>query len=158
MFAPATPTDNLLPAQVVRLSSRLPETLAACSVGETAAAPKQVLTKPGTPAGNDGKDNLSNDLIVAVDDVLLAPSGRRCARALWWATGAGAGCSSCSALCARAARWREAPTVLALLRLTRAPPAHARRLVVLDMLGCGTFGQVVKCRCADTGEARALVV
>ena len=82
MFAPAKSTDNQLPAQVVRLSSRLPETLAACSVGDAAAAPKQVLTKPGTPAGNDGKDNSSNDLIVAVDDVLLAPSGRRCARAV----------------------------------------------------------------------------
>ena len=102
MFAPAKSTDGrLFPAQVVRLSSRLPETLAACSVGEATQTPRQVLTKPGTHAGNDGKDNSSNDLIVAVDDVLLAPSGRRCARAVWWPTAPGAGCSSCSALCAR---------------------------------------------------------
>ena len=88
---------------MVRLSSRLPETLAACSVGDAAHVPRQVLTKPGTPAGNDGKDNSSNDLIVAVDDVLLAPSGRRCARAVGRSTAAGAGSSSCLALCARGA-------------------------------------------------------
>ena len=123
MFASAKSTHGSFPAQVVRLSSRLPETLAACSVGDAAHVPRQVLTKPGTPAGNDGKDNSSNDLIVAVDDVLLAPSGRRCARAVKRATGFGAGRSWCSALCARAACKRKAPTA----RRVAAPDARAVR-------------------------------
>ena len=38
-----------------------------------------MLTKDAVPQGNDGLDNCENDLIVAVNDTLLSPSGRRCA-------------------------------------------------------------------------------
>jgi hypothetical protein len=121
----------------------------------------RVLTKPGTPAGNDGCDNAANDLILAVNDTLLAPSGRRCARALSvcvaCACGGRCGCGRAPQRCRGVAHGLRGERYASRRGMTPhcAPAAlllRARRLVVLDMLGCGTFGQVVKCRCSDTGE------
>ena len=39
--------------------------------------PRRVLTKPAEAVSNGGKDNVNDDLILSVDDVLVASSGRR---------------------------------------------------------------------------------
>jgi hypothetical protein len=61
-----------------RLTRELADTYSACNPG-FAFVPRaaRVLTKPGTPAGNDGHDNCNSDLILAVNDALVSPAGRR---------------------------------------------------------------------------------
>jgi hypothetical protein len=58
------------------------DTFRACNPAGFAYVPRaaRVLTKPSTPAGNEGQDNCQHDLLLAVNDALVAPSGRRRAR------------------------------------------------------------------------------
>jgi hypothetical protein len=62
-----------------RLSRELVDTFRACNPAGFAYVPRaaRVLTKPSTPVGNEGQDNCQHDLLLAVNDALVAPNGRR---------------------------------------------------------------------------------
>eukprot|EP00227_Mantoniella_beaufortii_P016602 CAMPEP_0197580606 /NCGR_PEP_ID=MMETSP1326-20131121/4363_1 /TAXON_ID=1155430 /ORGANISM="Genus nov. species nov., Strain RCC2288" /LENGTH=356 /DNA_ID=CAMNT_0043144387 /DNA_START=318 /DNA_END=1385 /DNA_ORIENTATION=+ len=72
--------------------------------------PRRQLTKPAAPSGNHGHDNENSDLIISVNDVLVADDRR------------------------------------------------SGEYEVRDVLGSGTFGQVVRCREKGTGRAVAVKV
>ena len=68
------------PQAVLRLSCSLPATFGRCNKDFkwSAHVPRRVLTQDPAPAGNGGLDNAQNDLLLAVNDVLGGPPGRRC--------------------------------------------------------------------------------
>ena len=97
----------------------LTETYRRCNPGfgyDSHLNPRRQLTKPAKPAGNGGRDNENQDLIISVNDVLIADEA--------------------SADEARGDGGYE----------------------VRDVLGSGTFGQVVRCRARDSGRQAAVKV
>ena len=106
-----------------RVSARttvfLTETYRRCNPGfgyDSHLNPRRQLTKPAKPAGNGGHDNENQELIISVNDVLIADD---------------------------------------------ASESEARGdggYEVRDVLGSGTFGQVVRCRARDSGRQAAVKV
>ena len=97
----------------------LTETYRRCNPGfgyDSHLNPRRQLTKPAKPAGNGGADNENQDLILCVNDVLIADDA--------------------SEDDARGDGGYE----------------------VRDVLGSGTFGQVVRCRARDSGRQAAVKV
>lgn len=84
--------------------------------------PRRILTKPGRPARNDGYDNDDNDYIIRVYDVLDDKDDQQ-------------------VQCIRL------PSIA-----VHSSCAFFARYRVIDLLGRGTFGQVVKCERLSTGE------
>ena len=97
---------------------------------ESTHNPRRVLTKPSKPMHNDGYDNEDYDYILYVNDWLGQDDGHKCVN-----------------LCL--------PIHVIAGGLTfRA----ASRYLILDILGQGTFGQVVKCQNMKTHEVVAVKV
>ena len=97
----------------------LTETYRRCNPGfgyDSHLNPRRQLTKPAKPAGNGGADNENQDLILCVNDVLIADDASE----------------------------DEA----------RGDGGYEVR----DVLGSGTFGQVVRCRARDSGRQAAVKV
>jgi len=92
-----------------------------------------VLTKPSKGVKNDGYDNEDSDYILYVNDILGSEeAGHKYAPILPWMVDP---------------------------RTDRIPFATSRnRYLILDVLGQGTFGQVVKCQNLKTGEVVAVKV
>ena len=131
------------------LSSKLVESMSQKQA--TARGGGACLTTPGVGVSNDGYDNELNDLILSVDDVLVSStsSNRRQATELTHYV---------------VLKW--APCMLQLQGLSgrvrvrllmHCYPAMCR-YHVQDMLGQGTFGQVVRCVREDTREEVAVKV
>lgn len=95
--------------------------------------PRRVLTKPSKPMYNNGHDNEDSDFILYVNDWLGHEEGNRYV------------CSS---------------SLPASSRLRHSQSSHPRhhRYLILDILGQGTFGQVVKCQNMRTHEIVAVKV
>ena len=120
---------------------------------------KRCLTVPSEGRGNDGYDNEHNDLILNVDDV-LSSSSRRCAQSICLSGplkklvytlhqcsgggGGGGGRGDCT----------EAFTCTASMTSS----VLNLRYIVRDLLGQGTFGQVVRCVREDSREEVAVKV
>ena len=97
---------------------------------ESSKNPRRVLTKPSKGVKNDGYDNEDSDYILYVNDILgNEDSGHKYA-----------GLST---------RLVEKWANFALCR---------NRYLILDVLGQGTFGQVVKCQNLKTQEVIAVKV
>lgn len=117
------------------LTTALPATYGLVNPGfkyETSRNPRRVLTKPSKPATNDGFDNEDSDYILYVNDVLGPEDGNRYVSLLF-------------------------PFSLPLPLLTFSLSADDSYLI-LDVLGQGTFGQVVKCQNLKTHEIVAVKV
>ncbi|XRB05810.1 dual specificity protein kinase YAK1 [Pycnococcus provasolii] len=136
--------------------------------------PRRLLTKNGRACLNHGYDNEHNDLILYVN-MALEPTNAR---------GTGGGGAAAAAAAAAAATTAPLPppassgTAAAAAAATAAhlpppPPASEannappsgdpssrppRRYTVTDMLGSGTFGQVVRCTDSETGKTVAVKV
>lgn len=122
---------------LLKLSRSLPDLYRHCNPGyqwQRQPPAKRYLTNPHVPTGNEGRDNANSDLIIAVGDILVAENGTRCAT-----------------LCRLSGLW---PGAVAQLQ----DSCSANRYVVRDLLGQGTFGQVIKCLQEDNGELVAVKV
>lgn len=95
---------------------------------ETSLNPRRVLTKPSKPAGNEGFDNEDSDYILYVNDILGSEDQHR--------------------------------YVFDVNEIGINPNTRGRmdRYLILDVLGQGTFGQVVKCQNMSTGDIVAVKV
>lgn len=100
---------------------------------ETAHNPRRVLTKPSKPAHNDGFDNEDYDYILYVNDCLGTEEGQKYV-----------------ALSQKRPRMPgRRPLIITRL---------CSKYLILDVLGQGTFGQVVKCQNIKTHEIVAVKV
>jgi len=90
--------------------------------------PRRVLTKPSQGVHNQNYDNSNFDLILYVNDILGLQTKNRY------------------------------PPPTRSRRHSQPLSKTTNRYIVLDLLGQGTFGQVVKCRRQDTGEMVAVKV
>lgn len=91
---------------------------------DPALNPKRVLTKPSVGCKNNNYDNENSDYIIYVNDVLSDVNGK--GQRYGW---------SMMLICN--GHWSQ---------------RYYHRYIVKEMLGSGTFGQVVKCRVIETGE------
>ncbi|EPS43734.1 hypothetical protein H072_2279 [Dactylellina haptotyla CBS 200.50] len=117
---------------VQALTCYLPATYRICNPNfkyESSRNPRRVLTKPSKGVKNDGYDNEDSDYILYVNDILGSEE-------------AGHKCVSLSVLCG----------------LPSAYESVRNRYLILDVLGQGTFGQVVKCQNLRTQEVVAVKV
>jgi dual specificity protein kinase YAK1 len=114
------------------LTSHLPATYRICNPGfkyESSRNPRRVLTKPSKGVKNDGYDNEDSDYILYVNDILGSEeAGHKYVYA---------GQITCGG---------------------RHLTSSRNRYLILDVLGQGTFGQVVKCQNLRTGEVVAVKV
>lgn len=113
------------------MTTHLPSTYRICNHNfnyESSRNPRRVLTKPSKGVKNDGYDNEDSDYILYVNDILGSEEAGH---------KYGAAFSS---------RWN---TELMSRR---------NRYLILDVLGQGTFGQVVKCQNLKTQEVVAVKV
>ena len=118
------------------LTSHLPATYRICNPNfnyESSRNPRRVLTKPSKGTKNDGYDNEDSDYILYVNDILGSEeAGHKYVPAGF-------------------------PFLSRILsRLTHTPLRN--RYLILDVLGQGTFGQVVKCQNLKTQEVVAVKV
>lgn len=95
--------------------------------------PRRMLTKPHVPAGNNGFDNDASDLILCVNDVLHSENE------LYGETVDDVAC--------------DAPRLTVVIRAS-----PVRRFRVIDLVGQGTFGQVVRCEDLTTHATVAIKV
>lgn len=124
--------------------------------GSGTSRSRRCLTVPGVGTGNDGYDNENNDLILNVDDILVMKERR------WVAV--------FFILCLRGlpsfVALQALPCIVAFSNamsreqqvIVRDQPSVGHRYIVRDMLGQGTFGQVVRCCREDTREEVAVKV
>lgn len=113
------------------LTSHLPSTYRICNPSfkyESSRNPRRVLTKPSKGVKNDGFDNEDSDYILYVNDILGSEE-----------TGHKYN-SRCHS---------QLPSLTTTFR---------NRYLILDVLGQGTFGQVVKCQNLKTQEVVAVKV
>lgn len=110
---------------------------------ETSRNPRRVLTKPSKPAQNDGFDNEESDYILYVNDVLGPEDKDRCVQS--------------DSLCLLSLLDRLMHQSGDELMIT-VVGSMAHRYLILDVLGQGTFGQVVKCQNMRTHEVVAVKV
>ncbi|KAJ5096130.1 hypothetical protein NUU61_005486 [Penicillium alfredii] len=112
------------------LTTHLPATYRICNPGfnyESSRNPRRVLTKPSKGVKNDGYDNEDSDYILYVNDILGSEE----------------------------AGHKYVPRVS--LPIVLLSDWNSRnRYLILDVLGQGTFGQVVKCQNLKTGEVVAV--
>lgn len=123
--------DTAQPLQA--LTTHLPATYRICNPNfkyESSRNPRRVLTKPSKGVKNDGYDNEESDYILYVNDILGSEE-------------AGHKYDAYLRRCLPKA-----------LRLTMC----RNRYLILDVLGQGTFGQVVKCQNLRTQEVVAVKV
>jgi len=99
-----------------------------------------VLTKPSEPAHNDGYDNAEHDYILHVNDVISAAPVQTCVQDALNSETRGIGVES-------APLWRDR---------SKANAGAVSTYLVKEMLGTGTFGQVVKCVHLETREVVAV--
>jgi dual specificity protein kinase YAK1 len=114
-----------------QLTTNILETYHICNPSfryESALNPRRVLTKPSKPAHNEGYDNDDYDYILYVNDWLGAEDGHK------YVSG------------------------FVLCITQRLHPDAFCRYLILDILGQGTFGQVVKCQNMKTHEIVAVKV
>ncbi|KAI8442774.1 kinase-like domain-containing protein [Phakopsora pachyrhizi] len=95
---------------------------------ELSLNPRRVLTKPSKPAGNNGMDNEDSDYILYVNDILGGSSSG------------------------------DSNSELAEAAASRGGSGGGHKYLILDVLGQGTFGQVVKCQDMKTHEVVAVKV
>ncbi|KAI9725310.1 MAG: dual specificity protein kinase yak1 [Chrysothrix sp. TS-e1954] len=115
------------------LTTHLPATYRICNPGfkyESSRNPRRVLTKPSKGSKNDGYDNEDSDYILYVNDILGSEE-----------TGHKYVCQHLNAYAA-----------------TNPHARKRNRYLILDVLGQGTFGQVVKCQNLKTQEVVAVKV
>ncbi|KAJ5498254.1 hypothetical protein N7453_007305 [Penicillium expansum] len=118
------------------LTTHLPATYRICNPGfnyESSRNPRRVLTKPSKGVKNDGYDNEDSDYILYVNDILGSEeAGHKYAPDLPWIFDP----------------WAD----------NHFSFRSRNRYLILDVLGQGTFGQVVKCQNLKTGEVVAVKV
>ena len=148
------------PMQHASHSSSTPpqRTLQACTIGlpelysrcnpqfaySNHANPRRILTKPSERRGNQGVDNENCDYILRVHDLLQADTETTYAHA-----------DQSRPLCS------NQPFILIYMHARYLSPPLPRSHTsyrILDLLGCGTFGQVVRCQNTSTGEFVAVKV
>jgi len=98
----------------------------------SSANPRRVITKPSQGISNNNYDNINSDLIFYVNDVLGLQQKHKYVSLFYFSWS-----------------WPEVIFFFSF-RTTFC------RYLVLDLLGQGTFGQVVKCKRLDTGELVAV--
>ncbi|KNE97188.1 CMGC/DYRK/YAK protein kinase [Puccinia striiformis f. sp. tritici PST-78] len=103
---------------------------------ELSLNPRRVLTKPSKPAGNNGLDNEDSDYILYVNDIL--------------------GGSPSSSSSTTTDQNQLAHDQNSHLKPIRSVAGH--KYLILDVLGQGTFGQVVKCQDMKTHQVVAVKV
>lgn len=157
-----------------KTSSGLPDLYRRCNPGGFLWTPqgpvKRYLTNPHVAVGNGGYDNANQDLILAVGDVLTSESGKRRGHRAHWALIAcfplfahqGTDRTHSSARGAKHAIAIDAERLMRVGKrpvVTRWPRSRSyNRYIVRDLLGQGTFGQVVKCLQEDISELVAVKV
>lgn len=117
------------------LTSYLPATYRICNPNfkyESSRNPRRVLTKPSKGVKNDGYDNEDSDYILYVNDILGSEETK------YVQIGIG-------------------NTSMARMRADYGL-CYRNRYLILDVLGQGTFGQVVKCQNLKTQEVVAVKV
>ncbi|OAV88453.1 CMGC/DYRK/YAK protein kinase [Puccinia triticina 1-1 BBBD Race 1] len=112
---------------------------------ELSLNPRRVLTKPSKPAGNNGLDNEDSDYILYVNDIL------------------GGSPASTSSESNQLQLQQQQQQLQQLqqdpnhqIRSIRSSASH--KYLILDVLGQGTFGQVVKCQDMKTHQVVAVKV
>ncbi|KAA1063776.1 dual specificity protein kinase yak1 [Puccinia graminis f. sp. tritici] len=111
---------------------------------ELSLNPRRVLTKPSKPAGNNGLDNEDSDYILYVNDIL------------------GGSPSSTTTdpnqlqLLQQQQHQQQQQDPNHQIRSIRSSASH--KYLILDVLGQGTFGQVVKCQDMKTHQVVAVKV
>ncbi|KAK7515043.1 kinase-like domain-containing protein [Phyllosticta citriasiana] len=131
-FRRANPEGGFI-SPLQALTTHLPATYRICNPNfkyESSRNPRRVLTKPSKGVKNDGYDNEESDYILYVNDILGSEEAGHKYDALFR---------------------RVLPKAL---RLT----LFRNRYLILDVLGQGTFGQVVKCQNLRTQEVVAVKV
>ncbi|PLW46971.1 hypothetical protein PCANC_06499 [Puccinia coronata f. sp. avenae] len=104
---------------------------------ELSLNPRRVLTKPSKPAGNNGLDNEDSDYILYVNDIL-------------------GGSPSSTADINQQQQQQDSNHNNNISRPIRSSASH--KYLILDVLGQGTFGQVVKCQDMKTHQVVAVKV
>ncbi|RCI13926.1 hypothetical protein L249_7931 [Ophiocordyceps polyrhachis-furcata BCC 54312] len=130
-FRRANPEGGFI-SPLQALTVQLPATYRICNPVfkyETSRNPRRVLTKPSKGVKNDGYDNEDSDYILYVNDILGSEeAGHKC------------------------------DDQLEAQQNSRANGRSRNRYLILDVLGQGTFGQVVKCQNLKTQEVVAVKV
>lgn len=123
--------DDLSAQPLQALTTHLPSTYRICNPDfkyESSRNPRRVLTKPSKGSKNDGYDNEDSDYILYVNDILGSEE-----------TG-------------------HKSVLEATFNSRHAELMRRNRYLILDVLGQGTFGQVVKCQNLKTQEVVAVKV
>ncbi len=121
----------MLPQPLQALTTHLPATYRICNPAfkyESSRNPRRVLTKPSKGVKNDGFDNEDSDYILYVNDILGNEENGH-----------------------KYAKKSANRTYDGLID-------YRNRYLILDVLGQGTFGQVVKCQNLKTQEVVAVKV
>lgn len=115
------------------MTTHLPSTYRICNPAfkyESSRNPRRVLTKPSKGVKNDGYDNEDSDYILYVNDILGNEDNGH----------------------------KYVSERIDYLRKRGSNLIHRNRYLILDVLGQGTFGQVVKCQNLKTQEVVAVKV
>jgi dual specificity protein kinase YAK1 len=108
---------------------------------ELSLNPRRVLTKPSKPAGNNGLDNEDSDYILYVNDIL------------------GGSPSSTADINQQQQQQQDSNHNNHNNNISRPIRSSAsHKYLILDVLGQGTFGQVVKCQDMKTHQVVAVKV
>lgn len=115
------------------MTTHLPSTYRICNPAfkyESSRNPRRVLTKPSKGVKNDGYDNEDSDYILYVNDILGNEDNGH----------------------------KYVSERIDYFRKRGSNLIHRNRYLILDVLGQGTFGQVVKCQNLKTQEVVAVKV